>query len=185
MLSRSWTLINLTLLVSFSLILAGCSEKTAEQKKYPGENKNAQKENEHDHSHEGPHHGHVLELGHDHELHGELVEDHDSESLKIYLLDHDMKVQPITEDHTAKINLTVDGKPVSYDLKKAEDDKKEAYFTSDDKALFEAFEHEKGLKGRLTVTVKGEEHHADIEHEPHGEHDHNDEKNKKEKTESK
>jgi hypothetical protein len=46
---------------------------------------------EHEHHHEGPHGGHVVELGEDHSVHGEFVIDTEGKVARFYLLGEDLK----------------------------------------------------------------------------------------------
>jgi len=51
--------------------------------------------------HQGPHGGHVVELGHNHEYHAELVEDEAAGLVTVYILGKDLREFPIAESSIA------------------------------------------------------------------------------------
>ena len=123
--------------------------------------------------HQGPHKGHIIELGRDHQYHGEFVHDDKAETASIYILDKAMKESPI-EAKSVTITIVLDGKPTDYELA-AVDPKsgKTAHFRGD-KKLFEAVEEaEKNekAKARLSVTIGGKPYSGDLDlHHDHEGH---------------
>jgi hypothetical protein len=85
------------------------------------------------HPDKGPRGGRLIDIGRNHEFHAEIVEDHDAESITIYILDHDMNDVGLKQNAIA-INLQVNGeskpfnatvgKPSDHDLFHALEDPK-------------------------------------------------------------
>ncbi len=132
---------------------------------------------DHDHAHgeehEGPHGGHVIELGRNHEYHAELVDDDNAGTVTIYILDKDLKELPI-DKQSITLNLMVEGEPKMFELKApGGSDTMASRFDATDEAAFEAL-HEHGASGKLRVTIKGSSYSGDVEHHDHhhGDHDH-------------
>jgi hypothetical protein len=86
-----YTFYSLLCLAAFALPLAGCGGKPAAKKPDAHEH-----EHDHDHAHEGPHGGHILELG-DEEYHAEWTHD-DAGKIDVYILDKDMKEVPVAAE---------------------------------------------------------------------------------------
>ena len=71
---------------------------------------------EHAHEEEGPHGGHIIELGtEDH--HAELTHDEATHKVGIYLLGGDAKTAAPIEAESVTINVAEDGKPSQYDCR--------------------------------------------------------------------
>lgn len=130
----------------------------------------------HDHEgeHEGPHGGHVVELGRNHEYHAELVEDESAGSVTVYILGKDLKELPIAQSSIA-MNLVVDGQARSFELAASSaQDGKASCFVASGKELFEAL-HEHEASGKLRVTIDGTPYTGAVEHHHHhGDEDHDD-----------
>ncbi len=129
----------------------------------------------HDHSqeHQGPHNGHVIELGRNHMYHAEVVEDDAAAMVTVYILDKDMKELAI-DQASIVMNLKVDGQGQSFELTAAAGSASQ--FNAADKTLFEAL-HEHEATGKLRVTIDGSPFTGDVEHHHHGDadgHDHED-----------
>ena len=129
---------------------------------------------DHDNEHEGPHHGHVIELGRSHEYHAEVVEDESAKSVTVYILDKDLKELSI-DAASITMNLIVDGQPEAFELEAATPGKS-SKFGSRGPSLFEAI-HVHEATGKLRVAINGKplagavEHHHD-EHDDHDGHNH-------------
>lgn len=120
--------------------------------------------------HEGPHGGHVIELGHNHQYHAELVENEDTSTVTVFMLDQDMKELAI-DQASVTMNLMVDGQVQSFELAAAGAAAGGASrFDAAGNALFEAL-HEHEASGKLRVTIDGSPYSGEVEHHPHGEHD--------------
>ncbi len=130
----------------------------------------------HDHSqeHQGPHNGHVIELGRNHMYHAEVVEDDAAAMVTVYILDKDMKELAI-DQASIVMNLKFDGEGQSFELTAAAGSTSQ--FNAADKTLFEAL-HEHEATGKLRVTIDGSPYTGDVEHHHHGDdddgHDHKD-----------
>lgn len=149
--------------------LSGCTDAGSE----PTAAKPAAKEaDKHDHPTEGPHHGHLVELGKE-EFHAELV--HDKSVITIYLLDSAAKAAVAIDAKNLVINLKHDGKPEQFELAASPDagdaEGKSSRFTIDNAELAEHLEHADS-EARLSVTINGNPYSASLAHS-HDEHEHN------------
>jgi predicted small lipoprotein YifL len=130
-------------------------------------------ETAHDHPSEGPHKGHLIELG-DEEFHAELTHDDASKTVTIYLLGADAKTAAMSSDPEVALNLIVAGEPLQAKLAAAPlegeaADKCSRYTLVDEKVL-EALEDPK-TTGRLNVNIAGKSYTGNVELGDHG-HDH-------------
>lgn len=127
---------------------------------------------EHAEEHEGPHGGHVIELGRDHQFHAELVEDEGNQTVTVYILGEDMKELPI-DAATMAMNLVVDGEAKSFELAAVGPvEGKSSQYAGGQTELFEAL-HEHEASGKLNVTIDGAPYSGVVEHHDHDE-DHGD-----------
>lgn len=160
-------IVTLSLVIaSFALWTTGCGTPK------PADNKQPDAHAEHDHPSEGPHKGHLIELGTE-EYHAELVHDDATKTVSIYVLDSKAaKAVPIAADSEVRLNLVVDGKPQPVELKatpQADDpENQSSHFSVTDEATLEALESEK-TTGRLTLTINGKQYTGQIEHHEHDE----------------
>ena len=121
-----------------------------------GGSDDSKKDKDHDesghHAEKGPHGGHLLELGHDHKFHAELVEDHEADRVTVYILDGNMKEYPIAEPD---VTLAISVGSGAYVLPAVEPkDGKAARFDVTDEDLHKQLEHE-GAEIKLRVTIDG------------------------------
>ena len=159
--------------VALALPLAGCEK--------PGANApaNAKQEKEHaheegEHATEGPHHGHLIELGKD-EFHAELALDEATHTVTIYLLDSTAKQAVPIEAQELVVNAMVAGKPKQFKLpaKPLEgEDPKSSRFEASDEEMCDALCEQPDAKGRLNVTINGKAFVGEIEHVAHDEKEH-------------
>ncbi len=121
-----------------------------------------------EHSHEGPHGGHLIEL--EEAYHAELVDKHEGHQITIYILDAQVKDAVAIEAADVTIKLFADGKQRQFQLPaspvESDADGKASRFELQDEELFDLL-HDN--KARLYVTAGGKEYVGDIEH-----HDHDD-----------
>ncbi len=159
--------------------LVGCGEEKPATPIVKEENHSAHDGHDHGaeaggHPTEGPHHGHLIELGAE-EYHAELTHDDKTNSVTIYLLDKDAKKPVTSADKELALNLVVDGKPLQKKIPaKQEAGEKEgesSRYVLEDKELLEALEAEK-TTGRLNVTIAGKEYSGVVEHSGHEGHKH-------------
>ena len=123
---------------------------------------------------EGPHHGHLIELGEE-EYHAELTHDEATKTVNVYLLDKTAKTAvPVAEPHLV-LSIAMGGTPQDVQLAAAPQDGdppgQSSRFTATDAKLLEALEGPKAA-GRLHVTIAGKSYTGVIEHHEHGEHKH-------------
>lgn len=110
----------------------------------------------HNHGDEGPHGGHLIELGHGHTYHAELIENDATESVTVYILDTHMDELPI-EQETILLNVIADGQSNAYQLTAVDGNNAIGHsrFESADKQLFHTLGRYPKLTGKLRVTIKG------------------------------
>ena len=163
--SNSFT-VALSLTVVGLFALAGCTSQPANPPKDSGAA-------HHDHPSEGPHHGHLIELGNE-KHHAELTHDDKTHTITIYLLGPDAKTPSFSSDAEISLNLVVDGKPQQAKLTAApqegETAEKCSRYTLVDEKILEALENPK-TTGRVNVTIEGESYTGEVSLGEHG-HDH-------------
>jgi hypothetical protein len=151
-------------------VISGCGDKRPESRL----KSSASKTDHHDdHAHEGPHGGHIIELG-DEEYHAELVHDDKTNTATVYVLDSSAKKAAPIAAEDVTINLTIDGKAQQFKLaaKPLDGEQgKSSRFEASDEALMKALDAE-GAKGRLNLTSEGKTYSGEIEHHDHDDHKH-------------
>ncbi len=158
--------LSLPSLVAVALLVTGCgSNNPAPPKGETGH---------HDHPTEGPHKGHLIELGSE-EFHAELTHDDASKTITVYLLGSDAKTAAMSSEPEIALNLVVAGEPLQAKLVAAPmegeaADKCSRYTLVDEKVLA-ALENPK-TTGRLNVTIAGKSYSGNVELGDHG-HAHN------------
>ena len=163
-------------LVASLVIFNGCGDKNGKVDGGKGKN-SVSKSDAHDHPSEGPHGGHLIELGHE-EYHAELVEDDSANKVTIYLLDSGAKKAVPIDAKEVTVNASVAGKPRQFKLPAVSQQGDSAgtasRFELADEELFEAIEHAES-KARLAVTINDKPYTGNLAHDEHGEHkDHED-----------
>ncbi len=172
----SLSLCLMALLVA-SVSLSGCGNKPAESEDVPLSCDGA----EHQHPTEGPHGGHLIELG-DEEYHAELLRDEKTNTVTIHLLDGPAKKTVAVAQPEITLQLLRDGKFVKYTLKAVQSkDASEKGTASEfkivDQSLTEALCHDEKTQGRLQVTIDGKPYIGTVKlscHDHDDEHDHDD-----------
>ncbi len=122
----------------------------------------------HDHAaadHAPPHGGHLIELGRNHEYHAELVDDHKTESIIIYIMDGDMKPLSINQASVSLV-LTAGDNTQTFELLSSQPGGS-SEFTSNDEAMMGMIETE-GVTGKLRVTINEKPFSGSFEHHAHG-----------------
>jgi hypothetical protein len=116
----------------------------------------------------GPHNGHLIELGGDHEYHGEIVHDDTAGTVTIYILDGTAKKAAPIDAKEITINVTHDKKPEQFKLAASPDqgdpEGKSSRFVSKDKHLLEDLDA-KGAQAELVFSVGSKQFRGKIEHE--------------------
>jgi hypothetical protein len=128
-----------------------------------------------EHPTEGPHGGHLIELGNE-EYHAELLHDENTHTVAIHLLDATGKQPVPISSSEITVQLFQGGQFVKYALKGVESPGDPTAAVSQfqivDAALCDALSHEQEIKGRLQVTIDGKPYTGTIQHSSHGDHDH-------------
>ena len=126
------------------------------------------------HAEEGPHHGHLIELGEE-EYHAELAHDDATKTVTVYLLDKEAKAPVAISDPEIVLNFVVDGKPLQAKLtanpQDGDPEGQASRFTITDETVLEAHDAPK-TTGRLNVTINGKQYSGTVEPHEHGEHKH-------------
>lgn len=156
-------------------VVTGCGEApkpTTETVHHEGDGHAEHGEHAAGHPEEGPHNGHLIELGKE-EYHAELLHDDATHTITLYVLDGAAKkAVPLTEKELT-VNLVVAGKPTQYKIpaKPQTDDPsgQSSRFELVDKTLCEALD-EPTSKARLMLTIAGKHYSGDMAHEEHDQH---------------
>lgn len=132
-------------------------------------------EDAHDHGHEhasGPHGGDILELG---EYHGELVHDHDANTVTVFILDGAAAENVPVDAKEAVINITREGLAKQFKLTaspvEGEPENFSSRFVSSEAELITELDNE-GTAAVFAVDINGEPHRGIVEHHHDHDHDH-------------
>jgi hypothetical protein len=130
----------------------------------------------HAHPTEGPHGGHLIELG-DEEYHAELLHDEATHTVSIHMLDATGKEEITIDLPEITMQLFQDGQFVKYALKAVPGEGGAAgasEFAIVDEKLCDALLHGEEVSGRLQVTIGGKAYTGNIEHHAHDHEGHDD-----------
>ena len=156
-------------LVAVSMFAIGCdqpqttgsgSNNTQEEDPHAGHNHD---EAAHDHS--PKHGGHLIEIGRNHEYHAELVDDHKTESITVYMMDSHMEPLSLNTD-SINLDLTAGDKTETFELL-ASQPGGSSEFSSNDAKMMEMIEGEE-VKGKLRVNIDGKPFSGAFDHHGHG-----------------
>ena len=166
-----FTALSLPLAFSAALALSGCGGTSPAPSSSPATDHDHAKEG---HAEEGPHHGHLIELGEE-EYHAELTHDESSKTVTVYLLDKEAKAPVAIADAEIVLNLVADGQPTQVKLAAAPQEGDPAgqssRFSVTDEKVLETLEAPK-TTCRVNVTINGKAYSGTVEHHEHGEHKH-------------
>jgi hypothetical protein len=154
-----WT--HVTLMAAVALF--GCNNDPNE--KQAAEPPAADGGHAHEHPSEGPHGGHLIELGSE-QYHAELLHDDATGKVTVYILDGAAKEEVAIDQTAITINMVVDGKPSQFSLGAVGDSAQISQFEITENDLLEALEDEQAT-GRLNVTIAGKPYIGKIEHHDH------------------
>ncbi|WP_010588199.1 hypothetical protein [Schlesneria paludicola] len=166
--------INLIVALALGLIGGAIGCDNSKQFKSVQEVKQANPLADHDHGAKGPHGGGIVELGEE-EYHGEIVVDHDSHSLTVYVLGKDAKTaEPIT---STEVTVTPEGKD-ALTLKavpqQGDGEGKSSKFVLEDDQLVHALMDAGFVHGDLRITIGDKPYLGHIDYHLDGGHDHHD-----------
>jgi hypothetical protein len=117
-----------------------------------------------EHGEQGPHGGYIIELGRKHEYHAELVDNHETGTVSVYVLDHDMSELTV-EPQVLTLHLTVAGEVTSYRLVAVVTSAGTASrFEATDRGLCHVLDDLESVSGKLRVTIGGKPFVGQIEH---------------------
>jgi hypothetical protein len=117
-----------------------------------------------EHGEKGPHGGHIIELGRKHEYHAELVDNHETGTVSVYILDHDMNELAV-EQQVVTLHLTVAGEVNSYRLAAVNTGSGAASrFDATDRGLCHVLDDLESASGKLRLTIGGKPYVGQIEH---------------------
>lgn len=160
--------LNAAFVVLISLTGCGKDEHKSDAKGSAGSHSEA----EGAHPEDGPHNGHLIELGKE-EYHAELVHDDATQKVTIYLLDGAAKKFVAVPEKELTINLVVGGKPQSYKLPAVAQSNdapgQSSRFELANEELCKALDDE-GTTGRLSITIAGKPYSGQVTHAGHEDH---------------
>jgi hypothetical protein len=131
---------------------------------------------EHSHADEGPHGGHIIELGTE-QYHAELIHEAETNRVGVYLLGSDAKTPAPIDAASVTINVRVEGNPEQYILpavpQPGEPAGKSSYFELVSEPLHKvvAGQSESKAMARLSINIEGKPYSGLIETDAH-DHDH-------------
>jgi hypothetical protein len=128
----------------------------------------------HQHGDEGPHGGHLVELGEE-EFHAEVVLDVKTKAVSVYILSSDPHTAAPVDAKEVVLELTIDGKTAPHVAKPSpqKDDsagKSSRFILVDDPDVKAKIDDEHELEGHVKVAINGKLYSGEITHE-HGGHD--------------
>ena len=165
---KTFTIPQVAILSTLLIVTSGCNDgpKTDDHDDHGSVASAA-----HEHPSEGPHHGHLIELGNE-EYHAELV--HDDSTVTIYLLDGAAKNPIAIEATDVTINLKHGDKPEQFKLTAAHQEGDAegtaSRFQSSDSHLASHMD-DAASEAKLSVTINGTPYSGIMSHS-HAGHDH-------------
>jgi hypothetical protein len=164
----------LPLIACLPLLLTGCPSSTAPTGSGPNEASQSGHEHgdghDHDHAHNGPHGGHIIEIG-DEEYHAEWTHD-ESGKVTVYVLDAAMKNDVPVEGETININVKLGDNAKQYTLESEGPSK----FSTEDQTLVGNLEAlSEAVTATLSLDINGKHYEAPITaggHDHAHDHDH-------------
>jgi hypothetical protein len=164
------------LVVLVTSLMAGCNSGAlappdASDKHHAGDSHDQAGE----HSHWGPHGGHLIELGANEEFHAEILHDDDTHRVTVYILDGNAQhAVPISQPQLV-INMVNGGNPRQFKLASAPPSADvhatSSCFETQDPELCQALD-DANAKGRVTVNINGKQFVGEIEGHSHDAHGH-------------
>lgn len=163
--------------IGFAACTIGCDKSSGYRP--VAEIKKADPKDDHEHGAKGPHGGGIIELGEE-EYHAELVVDHESHSISVYVLGKDAKTAEAIP--AADLTVTPEGKD-AVTLKAApqpgDAEGKASKFSVENDDLVHAWQEAGFVHGKLRVTIGDKPYVGDIDYHMDGDHDHDHAKEEK------
>lgn len=159
--------------VGLCLIVLGCGPKGGEDQNgndHGGDDATSESD-DHVHPDEGPHGGHLIELG-DEEYHAELLHDDATHTVTVYILDGTGKEEVGIDQTSIALQVYQDGEYVTHTLAAVGGEAKSSEFSLADENLCDLLLDSEELKGRLNVTIDGQDYVGTIDHHGHDHADH-------------
>lgn len=161
-----------SLFAALSFVLSGCTadEDTVSYEEAEEHGAAEGEHGAHDHEHEhGPHEGHIIEIGEDHQLHAEIVFDAESRTITIYMLGEDVETAKPVPAGAVTLALKTDGEIQEIAATAAPQDGEEegqaSQFTISGDQLPESIQDEEDLQGEVVITIDGTAQRGPIEHD--------------------
>jgi hypothetical protein len=159
--------------IGFSVFLTGCQSNEASYRPIEKGVK-VKAPAPHAHGDEGPHGGHLVELGEE-EFHAEVVLDVKSKAVNVYILSSDPQKAAPVDAKEVVLELTIGGKTGPHVAKPSpqNDDppgKSSRFILVDDPDVKAKINDEHELEGHVKVAINGKSYSGAITHE-HGAHD--------------
>lgn len=161
-------------------LFVGCSKKeeVSTYENAPPAASGGEEDHEHEHVHEAPHGGTLVELG-EHAYNAEVVLDEAQNKVTIYLLGaHAESAQPVAQPEIT-LKLTADGEPAEYKLAAApqegDPEGMASRFEIADESLVDTLEMHEGIKATFDISIDGTNYTGTFQHDEHaheGEHAH-------------
>jgi hypothetical protein len=169
--------------IGVSALVSGCASEApgsaAEHAREAHAAHQCQEQNGHTHPAEGPHGGHLIELGGE-QYHAELLHEGATNTVTVHILDTTGKQEVAIDDPEIVLQLFKSGEFLSYRLRPAGAAGSSSEFSLADGQLCDLLQHSEEIRGRLSVTISGQDYVGMIEHHAHhthhdqcdGEHEH-------------
>lgn len=126
-----------------------------------------------EHSHIGPHKGHLIELGTNEEYHAELLHDEAAHRVTVYILDGEAKKNVAVTQPELVINVVSGGTPQQFKLAAVTQANEMAGMAScfqlEDHKLCDALDSPDS-KGRLAIDINGKRFVGELEHHDDDKH---------------
>jgi hypothetical protein len=163
-----------------SALLVGCGTKAGNVAPNASVAENHHEGDGHDHSsaehsHFGPHGGHIIELGSNDAFHAELLHDDKTHRVAVYILDGKATNSVPISQSELLVNIVSGGNPKQFKLsavsQQDEPQDMASCFQAENVELCTALDAE-NCKGRLAVNIEGKQYVGEIEQHDHDDHEH-------------
>ena len=159
------------LLIFPAIAMTGCNTEEPEKPSVNAKNGHEDHAHEEEEHAEGPHHGHIVELGDDETYHLEWLDDDDTKTVTFYLLDGDVKEEIAVPAAAILVTLTVEEVSREYKIEAVREGeaKTTAKFSTDSKEFFTMITGN-GVKAQVAIDIDGTTYEGKIEGGHHHHH---------------